>query len=123
MDSPLSACSAEVTPEWLHCEINTTSARKCPRAACRWPYRMRFAIFVRKGEETYDAVDQVPEQLRTRMLALRAFDAKAMLVAYDLVDGRELEAAIERQLADPEAAYLHAHFAAPGCFAARIERS
>jgi len=84
---------------------------------------MRFAIFVRKGEETYDAVDQVPEQLRTRMLALRAFDAKAMLVAYDLVDGRELEAAIERQLADPEAAYLHAHFAAPGCFAARIERS
>ena len=27
------------------------------------PYRMRFAIYVRKGEETYDAVDQVPEQL------------------------------------------------------------
>ena len=87
------------------------------------PYRMRFAIFVRKGEERYDAVDQVPEQLRTRMLALRAFDAEAMMVACELVDGRQLEGAIERQLANPTAAYLHAHFAAHGCYAARIERA
>src|SRR5580658_8901885 len=41
------------------------------------PYRMRFAIYVRKGEETCDAVDRVPEQLRIRMLAVRAFDASA----------------------------------------------
>jgi hypothetical protein len=27
------------------------------------PYRMRFAIFVREGDETYDRVDQVPDQL------------------------------------------------------------
>ena len=33
------------------------------------PYRMRFAVFVRRGEETYDAVDEVPEQLRIRTLA------------------------------------------------------
>src|ERR671931_1128360 len=39
------------------------------------PYRMRFAIYVRKGEETYDAVDVVPEQLRLRQLAVRAFDS------------------------------------------------
>src|SRR6185437_16999334 len=39
------------------------------------PYRMRFAIYVRKGEQTYDAIDEVPEQLRVRMLAVRAFDA------------------------------------------------
>ena len=35
------------------------------------PYRMRFAIYVRKGEETYDQVDQVPAQLRLRTLAAR----------------------------------------------------
>ena len=87
------------------------------------PYRMRFAIFVRKGEETYDAVDAVPEQLRLRMLAVRAFGADAMMRAWELVDGRELEAAIERLLADPGAAYLHVHFAAPGCYAARIDRA
>src|SRR5258708_4201547 len=44
------------------------------------PYRMRFAIFVREGEERFDAVDQVPEQLRTRTLAARSFDDKAMMV-------------------------------------------
>jgi uncharacterized protein DUF1203 len=87
------------------------------------PYRMRFAIFVRKGEETYDAVDAVPEQLRKRTLALRAFDADAMMIAFELIEGTSLEQAIARQFADPRAAYLHAHFAAPGCYAARIERA
>src|ERR1700744_3861506 len=43
------------------------------------PYRMRFAIFVREGEETYDEVDEVPPQLRSRTLAVRAFDADAMM--------------------------------------------
>jgi hypothetical protein len=86
------------------------------------PYRMRFAIYVRKGEETYDAVDEVPEQLRKRMLAVRAFDANAMLVGHELVDGRELESAIERHFANPASSYLHIHFASPGCYAARIDR-
>jgi hypothetical protein len=87
------------------------------------PYRMRFAIFVRKGEETYDEIDQVPEQLRLRTLAVRAFDNAAMMLAFELVDGRDLEGAIERLLALPQAAYLHVHFAAPGCYAARVERT
>jgi hypothetical protein len=87
------------------------------------PYRMRFAIYVRRGDETYDAIDRIPEQLRTRMLAVRSFDAEAMMVGRELIDGREVEAAIERLFADPKAAYLHVHFAAPGCYAARIERS
>jgi uncharacterized protein DUF1203 len=87
------------------------------------PYRMRFAIYVRKGETTFDAVDEIPEQLRVRTLAVRAFDAKAMMVGWDLVEGRELETAIERRFADPRAAYLHIHFAAPGCYAARVDRA
>ena len=87
------------------------------------PYRMRFALYVRKGEETYDAINEVPEQLRIRMLAVRAFDTAAMMVGWELVDGRDLEGAIERLFADPRAAYLHAHYAAPGCYAARIDRT
>jgi hypothetical protein len=87
------------------------------------PYRMRFAIYVRRGEETFDAVDTVPEQLRKRTLAVRAFDDTAMMVGWEIVDGQKLEAAIERAFADPRAAYLHVHFAAPGCYAARVERA
>src|SRR4029077_6617684 len=60
------------------------------------PYRMRFAIYVRKGEETYDKVDQGPRQLRTRTLAARAFDADGMMVKHELVEGEKLEGAIER---------------------------
>jgi hypothetical protein len=86
------------------------------------PYRMRFAIFVRKGEKQFDAIDEVPEQLRTRVLAVRSFDDAAMMVERELVDGRELEAAIDRLFADPRAAYLHVHFATPGCYAARVDR-
>lgn len=86
------------------------------------PYRMRFAVYVRRGEETYDAIDEVPEQLRTRTLAVRAFDADAMMLAWELLDGRHLIAGLERLLADPCAAYVHIHFAAPGCYAARAER-
>lgn len=87
------------------------------------PYRMRFAIFVRKGEETYDRVDEVPEQLRLRTLAARAFDADGMLLGWELVEGREVEGAIERLFGKPQAAYIHLHFAAPGCCAARVERA
>jgi len=87
------------------------------------PYRMRFAIYVRKGEETYDKIDAVPEQLRLRTLAVRSFDAEAMMVDRELVEGRDLEAAIARLFADRRAAYLHVHFAAPGCYAARVDRA
>jgi hypothetical protein len=87
------------------------------------PYRMRFAIFVRRGEETFDAVDEVPEQLRTRTLAVRSFGADAMMRGWELVEGRALEPAIERLFADPKASYLHVHFAAPGCYAALVERA
>ena len=86
------------------------------------PYRMRFAVYVRKGEETYDAVGEVPDQLRIRMLAVRAFDTRAMMVGWELVDGHELETATERLFVDPRAVYLHVHYAAPGCYAARIDR-
>jgi hypothetical protein len=89
----------------------------------RSPYRMRFAVYVRKGEETYNAIDEVPEQLRIRTLAVRAFDADAMMVGWELIDGHLLEAAVERLFADPRAAYLHVHYAAPGCYAARIDRA
>ena len=87
------------------------------------PYRMRFAVYVRKGEETFDGIDEIPAQLRRRTLAVRAFDDDAMLVGWELTEGADLEGAIERLFANPRAAYLHVHFAAPGCYAAKVERA
>ena len=87
------------------------------------PYRMRFAIFVRAGESRFDQTDMVPEQLRKRLLAVRAFDAQGMMLAFEVVKGAEVEPVIERLLANDRAAYLHIHFAAPGCYAAKVVRA
>jgi hypothetical protein len=87
------------------------------------PYRMRFAIYVREGEETFDAVNAVPDQLRRRTLAVRAFDEDGMMTGWELIEGIWLEEAIEQQFADPRARYLHVYFAAPGCYAAKVERA
>ena len=57
------------------------------------------------------------------MLAARAFDSHGMMVGCELVDGRELEPAIDRLFAEPRAAYLHLHYAAPVCYAAKVERA
>ena len=45
------------------------------------------------------------------------------MVDADLVDGRELEPLITRFLAMPTVAYLQAHYAKRGCYAARIDRA
>jgi hypothetical protein len=87
------------------------------------PYRMRFAIYIRRGEEQFDAVDRVPQQLRIRQLAVRAFDSNGMMIGHELIDGTRLEEAIARLLDSSRTAYLHIHFAAPGCYAARVERA
>ena len=87
------------------------------------PYRSRHAIYVRAGEQRFDAVAVVPEQLRTRLLSLRAFDAAGMLVWADVLEGTDLEPAIERAFAHSRTDFLHLHYAKPGCYAARVDRA
>jgi hypothetical protein len=87
------------------------------------PYRMRFAIFVREGDQTYDRVNEVPEQLRKRRLAVRSFDSKGMMVDHRLVDGQEVEPVIAGLLTPSHVDYLHIHFASPGCYAAKVVRA
>lgn len=88
------------------------------------PYRASHAIFVREGaERAADMVDAIPEVLRIRPISLRAFDAGGAMVEADLVDGAAIAPLIERFLADARVAYLHAHYAKRGCYAARIDRA
>jgi hypothetical protein len=87
------------------------------------PFRASHAIYVRKGEQQFDAVDSVPPMLRSRLLSVRAFDADGMLADADVTDGTDLEALIERQFGNAQTQYLHIHFARPGCYAARVDRA
>ena len=86
-------------------------------------YRAAHAIFVREGATSaYDAVDTIPEAIARRPISLRGFDAAGNMVDAALVDGRELATAIATMFAGASA-YLHAHFAVRGCFAARVDRA
>jgi hypothetical protein len=84
---------------------------------------MRGHLFVREGDQTYDKVNEVPEQLRKRILAVRSFDSHGMMVENRLVDGQELEPVIEKLFTPPNVDYLHIHFAAAGCYAAKVEKA
>jgi Protein of unknown function (DUF1203) len=88
------------------------------------PYRARHAIFVGEGAaQALDLVDALPEAIRIRPISLRAFDAAGDMIDADLVDGTALIPVIEHFLANPDVAYLHAHYAKRGCYAARIIRA
>ena len=65
----------------------------------------------------------MPEAFRSGVMALRAFGRGNMLCAADIAQGTDLEGLIERLFASAHTHYVHAHYAKPGCFAARIERA
>jgi hypothetical protein len=88
------------------------------------PYRATHAIYVRKAAtKAYDEVDTIPEVLRSRLLAIRAFDFEHMMIDAEVCEGTEAANLFERFLANPQASYLHVHNAKRGCYAARVERA
>ncbi|WP_102226693.1 DUF1203 domain-containing protein [Acidimangrovimonas sediminis] len=96
---------------WEHLPVNS-------------PYRSRHAIFVAEGAEApFDAVDEVPEALARRILALRGIDGRGHIVAAALAEGAEIVPKIRQMLEAPEVGYIQAHYAMRGCFAARVDRA
>jgi hypothetical protein len=88
------------------------------------PYRSSYAIFVRESalhEKTF--TDELPPVLQNRPIALRIFNEDGHLIGADLDMGDDLEAKIETAFNNKEAAYIHAHNAKHGCFAAEIRRA
>jgi hypothetical protein len=79
-----------------------------------WPYRF---------DRTSPGTNEVPELLRSRLRSVRAFDADAVMIAADVVDGRELESLVDRLFVDASVQYLHVHFARPGCYARHVDRA
>ena len=87
------------------------------------PYRASHAIYVRtNATRKYEGRDEVPPALARRLLSVRGFDSEGFMVSGEIVDGAILAPYIEAQFADTGVAYLHAHYARRGCFAARIDR-
>lgn len=87
------------------------------------PYHQQGPIFVRETHARFAARDTIPPALARRTLSLRGFDADNMMIEAELTEGAEAAALIERFFANLDVAYIHAHYARRGCFAAAIERA
>ncbi len=89
------------------------------------PYQGRHAIFVNEAATAPATfVDEVPPVLSVRKaISLRGFDGNDMIVDADVVPGAEIEPLILKLFENPAIAYIHAHNAGRGCFAARIDRA
>ena len=86
------------------------------------PYRSAYAIYVRAGAKPAEYIDATPPVFEGRPLGLRGFDGEGNLRDARLALPGEADAQIRDLLANPAIAYIDAHNAAHGCFAARIER-
>ena len=88
------------------------------------PYRASHAIYVREGAtQTYDAIDQIPESMRIRLLSLRAYAEDGMMIDADVAEGVAIEPIITRMFENRAVSYIHAHNAKRGCYAGRIDRA
>jgi hypothetical protein len=89
------------------------------------PYRSASPIFLHRSSctNTFDHVDELPQQLTCRNLSVRGFDRAAMMQDGVVIDGRDLQATINDLFANPAIAYLHVHNAGRGCWAAKVRRS
>ena len=133
-DVELAAAGARrqvVSEEGLPCRVSLAHARvgdeillvNYEHQPGHTPYRSRHAIYVsRSALHAFDAVNVVPEVIRTRLISVRAFDASHMMIDADVVDGTQAEQLFERLLANAQASYLHVHNARRGCYSARVER-
>jgi hypothetical protein len=92
--------------------------------AAATPYRSSYAIFVSEAaRQTRRCAGELPPVLRGRPIALRAFGADGMLADAKLALADDVAEQAVGLLGNPAVAYLHAHNAAHGCYAARIDRA
>ncbi|MCA1748616.1 MAG: DUF1203 domain-containing protein [Parasphingopyxis sp.] len=88
------------------------------------PYRSAYAIYLRENAgaaAVYE--DALPPVMEGRPIAMRGFDEAGMLLDAALALPGEADAAIRRLFYNRDIAYIDAHNAAHGCFAARVERA
>lgn len=88
------------------------------------PYQSSHAVYVRKdAQQAVPAPNEIPDLMRERLMSVRVFNKNGMLVDADVVEGKNLDEALESALQKRGADYVHLHYAQPGCFAASVTRT
>lgn len=88
------------------------------------PYRASGPIYVRRAAQTRAfAAGELPPYVTNRLISVRAYDDRGMMLGAEVRDGREVQSELERQFANPRVAYIHLHNARPGCFSCAVVRA
>jgi len=88
------------------------------------PYRATGPIFIRENALTATLKEnEVPTMLRHRLLSVRGYNDKNLMIEADTMVGTDLEAGIAKQFSNSSVSYIHLHNAAPGCFNCSVTRS
>lgn len=88
------------------------------------PYRTTHAIYVREGaREAPVYIDELPPVFAGRTLSLRGFDEEGMMADALISESGKADVGIRKLFDNPNVVTIHAHNAARGCFAAKIERT
>jgi hypothetical protein len=88
------------------------------------PYRASGAIFVREtARQTELAPGETPDVAASRVMSVRAYNDKGMMLHAAVTPGSELESQIENFFSDAQVSYLHLHNAGAGCYSCRVERA
>jgi len=90
----------------------------------RSPYAGEGPVFVHADgcEPFAPAPGKLSEQVAGRVLSVRAYDEEAMMTGAAVLPGERLPEHVAERFADDDVAFLHVHFAGPGCFAFRVDR-
>ena len=120
------------TPNSAPCRISLQDAEvgeevllfSFPHQAAASPYAATGPIFIRRAAiRAFDGINVIPDQQRSRLLSVRAYDDTDHIVDAEVQPGTELESLIERFFEDPRVRYLHVHNARRGCYACRVDRA
>lgn len=87
------------------------------------PYFGTHAIFIREGctrQGIY--LNEIPQVMQGRVLSLRAFDEKHLMIEADIVEGKLAEGLIGRLFGDSQVSYIQIHNAKRGCYSCCAER-
>lgn len=89
------------------------------------PFASNYAIYVRKNAQEANLDPNVLPKvfMRETPIAIRAFDKMGFLKSAEIAMGPQTAPVFERLLENPQIEYLHTHYAAYGCFAAKVIRA
>jgi hypothetical protein len=88
------------------------------------PYAATHAVYIREGaHRMIPAPGAVPPVLTRRLLSVRGYDRDSLMIDADVVEGESLAPRLDAMFANPAIAFVHLHYARPGCFAAAVSRA